>query len=219
MARTYEELVNLNRARSAVAGTVAQTAATNNMLQVGQPFYDTVRQIIQPFGARVTSTSGDTHNRGSLHPLGAAMDIGVKEYTPERQAALLAALQADPRLRVLDERVHPQGQAVWSAPHFHIEIRGMRGAGGSQPAAASPPNTPAVPSPPPQDALLASILAAASRPIQRQIPPAVVIPATPGSGSIQADAPIAFSPPVEVPSGSGYQLSYVPSWLRSAAAG
>lgn len=112
----------------------------------GQQFYGAVEGILKPFGARVTSTTGDEHNAGSLHPSGAAMDIGVKEFDPARQEALLTALRADPRLYVVDERERPRGQAVWSAPHIHVEIRGARAnRGGSvdgplQPRGAPPAN-------------------------------------------------------------------------------
>ena len=112
----------------------------------GQQFYSAVEGILKPYGARVTSTTGDEHNVGSLHPSGAAMDIGVKEFDPARQEALLTALRADPRLYVVDERQRPRGQAVWSAPHFHVEIRGARAnRGGSvdgpvQPRGAPPAN-------------------------------------------------------------------------------
>lgn len=112
----------------------------------GQQFYSAVEGILKPYGARVTSTTGDEHNVGSLHPSGAAMDIGVKEFDPARQEALLTALRADPRLYVVDERERPRGQAVWSAPHIHVEIRGARAnRGGSvdgpvQPRGAPPAN-------------------------------------------------------------------------------
>jgi len=108
----------------------------------GQQFYGAVEGILKPFGARVTSTTGDEHNAGSLHPSGAAMDIGVKEFDPAKQEEMLNALRADPRLYVIDERTRPAGQAVWSAPHFHVEIRGARANRGGSVDGPRQPNGP-----------------------------------------------------------------------------
>ena len=146
----------LGGGEGAPAGTSTDSAASDpptangrlpgEHLARGQQFYGAVEGILKPFGARVTSTTGDEHNAGSLHPSGAAMDIGVKEFDPARQEALLTALRADPRLYVVDERERPRGQAVWSAPHIHVEIRGARAnRGGSvdgplQPRGAPPAN-------------------------------------------------------------------------------
>lgn len=66
---------------------------------------------------RVTSTTGGTHNPGSLHPFGQAVDIDHRTMTKGKMAALRAL-----GIRVVDERTHPRGQKEWSAPHYHLEF-------------------------------------------------------------------------------------------------
>lgn len=82
------------------------------------------------------------------------------------------------------------------------------GQAGQRPAPPSQPQA----VPPPQDPVLNSVLAGA--PQARPEPVSAW-----GSATIPTSVPVAPSTPVEVPSGSGYQLSYVPSWLRSAGLG
>ena len=92
-------------------------------------FYAAIGNAIAPHNGRITSTTGGQHNPGSLHPGGGAVDVGMGRETPEQQAAILAALQKDPRWLVRDERTRPQGQAVWGGPHLHVERRGGGGGG------------------------------------------------------------------------------------------
>jgi len=69
----------------------------------------------------VTSTNGDSHNRGSKHFLGLAIDVRTRNKTA-KQITDLINLARNEGLRVIDERVKPPGQVVWSGPHLHIEI-------------------------------------------------------------------------------------------------
>lgn len=75
-------------------------------------------------GFRVTSGSGGKHNPGSLHPLNRAVDVSVRGKDPEEVEAFIGRCRRQ-RFRVLDERVRPIGQAVWSGPHLHIEDRAI----------------------------------------------------------------------------------------------
>lgn len=92
-------------------------------------FYAAVGGVIAPHNGRITSTNGGQHNVGSLHGSGGAVDVGMGRETPQQQAAIIAALQNDPRFTVRDERQRPAGQAVWSGPHLHVERAGNGGKG------------------------------------------------------------------------------------------
>ncbi len=82
---------------------------------------DSISSLVTPLGGRITSTTGGQHNPGSKHYSGNAVDVGMGRESPEQQAQILAALQANPALRVRDERTRPPGQKVWSGPHLHVE--------------------------------------------------------------------------------------------------
>lgn len=85
-------------------------------------------------GWTVTSSPGGTHNPGSLHPLGLAIDLRTSDKSPAEQEALLAALRANPNVRLLDERQRPKNpNQKWSGPHFHVEFLGEI-SGGAPPA-------------------------------------------------------------------------------------
>jgi hypothetical protein len=72
-------------------------------------------------GFRVTSglaTSG--HNVGSPHYTGNAVDVSVRgKSDKEVKRYIKAALASGFKIR--DERTRPEGQAVWSGPHLHME--------------------------------------------------------------------------------------------------
>lgn len=67
---------------------------------------------------RVTSGVGGTHNPGSLHGKGLAIDIDHRGVDFEDLKRRVTAIGG----RVLDERTRPAGQKVWGGPHFHIEL-------------------------------------------------------------------------------------------------
>lgn len=87
----------------------------------GDALVSSVKDLVSPFGGRITSTTGGQHNPGSAHYAGGAVDVGMGRESPQVQAQILAALQNNPNLMVRDERVRPQGQAVWGGPHLHVE--------------------------------------------------------------------------------------------------
>lgn len=78
-------------------------------------------------GLVITAGRNGKHNPGSKHYRGLAIDVSVRhdraghELTEERIAHLVRACQQQ-GLHLRDERSHPAGQAVWSAPHAHIEV-------------------------------------------------------------------------------------------------
>jgi len=73
------------------------------------------KRIAEGMGLVVTSTTGGRHNKGSLHPLGRAIDVDDIGMTPQKIAALEAM-----GFRVKDERTRPKGQKVWGGSHYHL---------------------------------------------------------------------------------------------------
>ena len=71
-------------------------------------------------GFRVTSTTGGTHNRGSLHPRGRAVDFSVGGKSDAQVNLFMAEMRAR-GYRVRDERTRPRGQRVWRGPHIHVD--------------------------------------------------------------------------------------------------
>lgn len=67
---------------------------------------------------RITSGTGGTHNVGSLHGSGLAIDIDHRGVDFNQLQQRVKAVGG----RVLDERTRPKGQKVWGGPHFHIEL-------------------------------------------------------------------------------------------------
>ena len=91
----------------------------------GKSFFASVGEIIEPFGATITSTTGGQHNVGSLHGQGRAVDIGMGASATDavraNADALMAGLKAQGYI-VRDERTRPKGQKVWGGPHIHVEL-------------------------------------------------------------------------------------------------
>lgn len=84
--------------------------------------YKDLVKIVEPLGWRVTSTTGGRHNTGSKHPKGKAVDVSVK-FKNDLDVMTLTELLEGQGYGVKDERIRPEGQAVWSAPHLHLFIR------------------------------------------------------------------------------------------------
>lgn len=83
--------------------------------------YKDLQSLAESFGFVVTSTTGGTHNRGSKHALGLAIDVrtrGKENAEIDRFMSKCALLG----VRVLDERNRPTHQKVWSGAHLHLEI-------------------------------------------------------------------------------------------------
>lgn len=75
-------------------------------------------------GLHITSTCGcGQHNAGSLHYVGRAIDVRTSDKTDQQIHDILIDAPAH-GIHVIDERVHPAGEKVWSGPHLHLEIRG-----------------------------------------------------------------------------------------------
>lgn len=72
-------------------------------------------------GLIVTSTTGGSHVRGSMHYLGRAIDVRTRGKSQEFIEDVMAAAR-NAGFRVLDERADP-GHGKWTGPHLHIEDR------------------------------------------------------------------------------------------------
>lgn len=72
-------------------------------------------------GLYVTSGRDGTHNAGSKHYRGEALDFRSRALAAE----FIGHLQRDAAksgLTLRDERKRPPGQQVWGGPHFHVEV-------------------------------------------------------------------------------------------------
>lgn len=69
----------------------------------------------------VTSTTGGRHNKGSLHPLGRAIDVDSKGMSDDYVDRITQEAKRS-GIQVIDERRRPAGQKVWSNPHLHLQI-------------------------------------------------------------------------------------------------
>ena len=80
-----------------------------------------LKYFAEACGFFVTSTNSGSHNKGSKHYLGLAIDVRTRDKTNEqiewflRKCAALGVV-------VRDERFKPKGQKVWSGAHLHLEI-------------------------------------------------------------------------------------------------
>ena len=73
-------------------------------------------------GFRVTGKNEkEGHNVGSRHYVGEAIDVGCKEKTNDQVDEFMTFMKKQGYI-VKDERVHPPGQKVWTAPHVHVEF-------------------------------------------------------------------------------------------------
>jgi hypothetical protein len=77
------------------------------------------RKFFEDFGFNVTRTFGDALNKGSLHPLGKAIDLSVKGKTADQIAELIAAA-IEKGYRLVDERSKIPGVRQ-TGPHLHFE--------------------------------------------------------------------------------------------------
>ena len=76
-------------------------------------------------GFIVTSTNGGSHNAGSKHYLGLAIDVRTHDKTAKEITDFMN-LVINEGLIVRDERTKPPRQPVWGGPHLHIEIASHR---------------------------------------------------------------------------------------------
>ncbi len=73
-------------------------------------------------GFTVTSTTGGTHNPGSAHYQGRAIDVRTRDKSDAEVEAFIAEARRR-GIHVRDERTRPPGQQEWSGPHLHLEVR------------------------------------------------------------------------------------------------
>ena len=78
-------------------------------------------ELAEANGFHVTSTKSGSHNRGSKHFLGLAIDVRTKDKTGKQITDFMNMVRNE-GLIVLDERTRPPRQPVWGGPHLHIEI-------------------------------------------------------------------------------------------------
>ena len=88
----------------------------------GELPYKAMVRLAHKHGLQVTSTTGGKHNKGSLHARGRAIDVRTRGASSRSLNAFVRdAKKAG--YQVMDERVRPRGQKVWSGPHIHIQKR------------------------------------------------------------------------------------------------
>ncbi len=88
----------------------------------GELPYKAMVRLAHKYGLQVTSTTGGKHNKGSLHARGRAIDVRTRGVSSRK---LNGYMHEAKKLgyQVMDERVRPRGQKVWSGPHIHIQKR------------------------------------------------------------------------------------------------
>lgn len=94
------------------------------------PIGSVVSQL-EAMGIKPSSVTGGQHNVGSKHYEGKALDLGINTSfggDAKKMDEFYQYLQSPqgkqkfPNVKVIDERVRPAGQKVWSNPHLHLEI-------------------------------------------------------------------------------------------------
>lgn len=96
--------------------TTATTPAQNQIRD-----YHGLQEFAEGQDFTVTSTTGGTHNVGSVHSSGCAVDVRTRDKTPEEVEEMITSAR-DQGITVRDERTRPAGQAVWSGPHVHLQV-------------------------------------------------------------------------------------------------
>lgn len=94
-----------------LSGSVFAEPCTHN--------YKKIADMADELGFTVTSTTGGRHNPNSKHYMGKAIDVSVKGKS-DLVVDLFMQIMADLGYVVLDERVRPAGQKVWTGPHIHV---------------------------------------------------------------------------------------------------
>jgi len=84
--------------------------------------YEALVEFAESHGFTVTSTTGGTHNPGSAHGQGRAIDVRTRDKTDAEVERFIQDARAA-GFHVRDERTRPPGQAVWNGPHLHLENR------------------------------------------------------------------------------------------------
>ena len=95
---------------------------TASLARRGELPYKAMVRLAHKHGLQVTSTTGGRHNKGSLHGRGRAIDVRTIGVSSRKLNAFIRDAKAH-GYQVLDERVRPRGQKVWTGPHIHIQKR------------------------------------------------------------------------------------------------
>ena len=85
--------------------------------------YKDLSALAKEYNFVVTSAKDGTHNVGSKHYLGKAIDVRTRDKT-EFEINRFIKICRGCGLIVRDERRKPVGQKVWNGEHLHIEIEG-----------------------------------------------------------------------------------------------
>lgn len=83
--------------------------------------YRDLVKLAKAFGFTVTSTTSGSHNLGSAHYRGKAIDVRTRDKSQGECESFIGICRRK-GLTVRDERRRPQHQKVWTGPHLHIEI-------------------------------------------------------------------------------------------------
>lgn len=94
----------------------------NSFADVCNETYKDIVSIVEEMNWRVTASKGGRHNTGSKHYKGKAVDVSVK-FKSEYDIILLTHTLTEKGYVVVDERIRPSGQRVWTGPHLHIYIK------------------------------------------------------------------------------------------------
>lgn len=98
------------------------TDTTANVKQgVSNWTYKELSVFAESKGFVVTSTTGGTHNKGSKHYNGKAIDVRTRDKTNAEVLNFINDARAT-GITVIDERNKPAGQAVWGGAHLHLEV-------------------------------------------------------------------------------------------------
>src|SRR5262249_1057756 len=123
-------LIADSEATAAAKGSGGHTAAGAGKVERATSAASTPSRIVdwrglsrfaQQRGFTVTSTTGGSHNTGSAHYQGRAIDVRTRDKTPAQVERFIRAAQTA-HIQVRDERVQPAGQRVWSGPHLHLQV-------------------------------------------------------------------------------------------------
>ena len=99
--------------KAAPAGVQRQAGSTGKIL-------DDLLAFAKAHDLRVTSTTGGTHVKGSLHYQGRAIDVSGRGMT-DAIVANIKEFAAAVGIHILDER-QKQPWKEWSGPHLHLSV-------------------------------------------------------------------------------------------------
>ena len=105
---------------------IAPTRSGVDWVRVNDPrnpitTYVGLMQFAQSRGFTVTSTIGGTHNVGSAHYWGGAVDVRTGDKTSAQVNEFISEARVQGVI-VRDERTHPANQKVWRGPHLHLQV-------------------------------------------------------------------------------------------------